>query len=401
MPFLKRIFILNAAVFAFFCVGHCFAANLECKTASLEIEAGYVSCARLAEAFQLHLDVDELVERTIVSKNGRFAAFAAGQKQCLLGTSLIHTTADAMRMEPTPRILTEIVSPLIEFLSEQQITAETFSEDGKTALRIALVAPEPVEKRAPTISEILYGVELPPRERIERPGESAEISAISDILQLAGAQTRDIVVVIDAGHGGPDTGGRARDGIFEKDVTLDLAKALANRLSARERFTPVLTRRDTGALSIKDRIALANRAANGKPADIFVSIHLSGYLDLTVRGFAVFTAGDSTDPVKVNPASYKRLVSKQFHNSRTMNTRFANKMKDSLRRQLGTPERTIDVIPAAVLQGLKMPAILVEPASVTNAQDAADLSVFDHRRKCIDAIEEGIVAFAEEFLLTE
>src|ERR1700758_5703066 len=80
---------------------------------------------------------------------------------------------------------------------------------------------------------------------------------------------RDVIVAVDAGHGGEDPGAVGRGGTREKDVTLAIARALAQRIDAESGMRAVLTRDRGEFLELRERI----RRAHGEHADMFISVH--------------------------------------------------------------------------------------------------------------------------------
>jgi N-acetylmuramoyl-L-alanine amidase len=95
---------------------------------------------------------------------------------------------------------------------------------------------------------------------------------------------RDVIIAVDAGHGGVDPGAIGRGGTREKDVTLAIARALAERINAEAGMHAVLTRDRDEFLELRDRIARA-RAAR---ADLFISVHADWIADRGVSGASVY-----------------------------------------------------------------------------------------------------------------
>ncbi len=95
---------------------------------------------------------------------------------------------------------------------------------------------------------------------------------------------RDVVVAIDAGHGGEDPGAVGKAGTREKTVALAVAKRLAERINAEPGMKAVLTRTGDYFVPFRDRIKRA-RSAN---ADLFVSIHADAFVNREVRGSSVY-----------------------------------------------------------------------------------------------------------------
>jgi N-acetylmuramoyl-L-alanine amidase len=99
-----------------------------------------------------------------------------------------------------------------------------------------------------------------------------------------GEGERDVIVAVDAGHGGVDPGAIGHGGTREKDVTLAIARALAERINAEAGMHAVLTRDRDEFLELRDRIARA-RAAR---ADLFISVHADWIADRGVSGASVY-----------------------------------------------------------------------------------------------------------------
>jgi N-acetylmuramoyl-L-alanine amidase len=103
-------------------------------------------------------------------------------------------------------------------------------------------------------------------------------------LHAPGDGDRDVIVAVDAGHGGIDPGAIGHGGTREKDVTLAIARALAARLDAEPGMRAVLTRNRDEFLELRDRI----RRARVAHADMFVSVHADSIADRSVSGASVY-----------------------------------------------------------------------------------------------------------------
>ncbi len=99
---------------------------------------------------------------------------------------------------------------------------------------------------------------------------------------------RDIVIAVDAGHGGEDPGATGHAGVHEKDVVLAIARALASRINSEPGMRAVLTRDRDEFLTLRERIGRA-RAAN---ADLFVSIHADSIANDAVSGSSVYVLSE-------------------------------------------------------------------------------------------------------------
>jgi len=108
---------------------------------------------------------------------------------------------------------------------------------------------------------------------------------------------RDIIIAIDAGHGGNDPGAHGPQGTEEKVVTMAIAQKLAALVNAQDGLKAVMVRKDDYYVGLRERIQIA-RAAK---ADLLISIHADAFNDTTVRGASIFTLstqGASTEAAR-------------------------------------------------------------------------------------------------------
>jgi N-acetylmuramoyl-L-alanine amidase len=143
------------------------------------------------------------------------------------------------------------------------------------------VAPEParlVIDLAPTTAESFDA---------DVVGRSPTVAAVPAVPPPPAIPSRHPVVVIDAGHGGIDSGAAA-DGLLEKDVTLRFALALAAALEEGGAVEPVLTREEDVFLSLAERVEVARR----HHATLFISVHADTVREDYVRGATVYTLSE-------------------------------------------------------------------------------------------------------------
>ncbi|MEM7543005.1 MAG: N-acetylmuramoyl-L-alanine amidase [Pseudomonadota bacterium] len=98
------------------------------------------------------------------------------------------------------------------------------------------------------------------------------------------AKVSDIVVALDAGHGGDDVGAIGPSGTYEKDIVLEVSRRLAERINHTPGMRAILTREGDYYLKLRERMARARE----KKADLFVSIHADAFRDPKVRGSSVY-----------------------------------------------------------------------------------------------------------------
>ncbi len=214
-------------------------------------------------------------------------------------------------------------------------------------------------------------------------------------------------VVIDAGHGGGSTGTRTPQGMLEKELTLDIAERL-RRVLAQQSFEVVMTRESDRDVSLKERGALANRAAG----DIFVSIHLNWIENRRSRGVETYYMGATDDPYLTRLAASENresgysltdmrlLLDRIYAGMRQEKSRkLAETVQSALFQSLGKMsseirDRGVKTAPFIVLLTTDMPAILAEVSSLSNEEEARLLTKPLYRQYIAEALAKGIRAYA-------
>lgn len=144
------------------------------------------------------------------------------------------------------------------------------------ALKVNVGAPPamPVQQRAPVPAAAPVVAAATPAEAA--PSPSPRLSALEG--------ERDVIVAVDAGHGGEDPGAIGRGGTREKDVTLAIARALAARLDQEPGMRAVLTRDRDEFVPLPER----TRRARAAHADMFISVHADSIADRSISGASVY-----------------------------------------------------------------------------------------------------------------
>lgn len=154
-------------------------------------------------------------------------------------------------------------------------------ERGRTGLRVVLDVAEKVEtKDFLTPPNETYGHRLV----IDLGHAQATATAPVPVKVAGGDGQRDLVIAIDAGHGGEDPGAVGKGGTREKTVALAIARKLAERINEEPGMKAVLTRTGDYFVKFKDRIERARQ----NQADLFVSIHADAFMDRSIRGSSVY-----------------------------------------------------------------------------------------------------------------
>ncbi len=215
-------------------------------------------------------------------------------------------------------------------------------------------------------------------------------------------------IVIDAGHGGHDSGTLGPDGIEEKDVVLDVALRLGKLLHDRLGAEVVYTRADDTFIPLETRTAIANKAQ----ADLFISVHANSSPDPSARGVEVYYLNFTSDPEAMQVAGRENAVSSQRVNQLSdLVKQIALKDKIDESRELaadvdqslytglkrgngGLKDRGVKKAPFVVLIGANMPSILAEISFVTNPDDASKLDTPEYRERVAESLYTGIARYA-------
>ena len=215
-------------------------------------------------------------------------------------------------------------------------------------------------------------------------------------------------IVIDAGHGGHDSGTLGADGIQEKDVVLDVALRLGKLLHQRMGAEIVYTRADDTFIPLETRTAIANKAQ----ADLFISVHANSSADPSARGVEVYYLNFTSDPEAMRVASRENAVSSQsVHELSDLVKKIALKDKIDESKELagdveeslyaglekgndGLKDRGVKKAPFVVLIGANMPSILAEISFVTNPDDAEQLRTPEYRERVAESLFNGVARYA-------
>ena len=214
---------------------------------------------------------------------------------------------------------------------------------------------------------------------------------VSDGDDRAGAAEGPIkLVVIDAGHGGQDSGA-IRDGVLEKDLTLDVARRLEQLMRARGLRTK-LTRPDDQYVSLADRAASANQERDC----VFVSIHFDEGARAAATGVNTYFAARQATGTPVLPSwvPFVQPVSdepgKNFESQS-----LAGFVQEALVLRTRAVDRGTRSQQFYVIANVRHPAVLVEGGFLSNNEDITKLRTEEYRQQLAAAIAEGIMKYRE------
>jgi len=215
-------------------------------------------------------------------------------------------------------------------------------------------------------------------------------------------------IVIDAGHGGHDTGTIGPNGLLEKDVVLDVAKRLGRLLETRLGAEVIYTRKDDTFIPLETRTAIANQ----ERADLFISIHANSSHDSDARGVETYYLNFTSSPEALEVAARENAVSeKSIHELQDLVKKIALKEKIDESREFagdvqqslygglslnsaGIRNRGIKKAPFIVLIGANMPSILAEISFVSNPTDERKMETSEHRQRIAESLYRGISKYA-------
>jgi len=225
-------------------------------------------------------------------------------------------------------------------------------------------------------------------------------------------ELRDVIIAIDAGHGGKDPGATGRSGTHEKTVTLQLAKKLEKLINDQRGMKAVLTRKDDRFLKLRQRIEIARN----NNADMMISIHADSFPDPRARGSSIFALsidGASSETARmlaqnenasdllfgdasmaVDDAMVNEVL---FDLSMTGNIQSSLDIGHEVLKQIGTintvHKKKVQQAGFAVLKVPNTPSILLEAAFLSNPREEKNLRSSAHQLKVAKAISRGVNSY--------
>jgi N-acetylmuramoyl-L-alanine amidase len=216
------------------------------------------------------------------------------------------------------------------------------------------------------------------------------------------------LVVIDAGHGGHDPGALSGDGsLREKDVTLEVAKAIKAALLASGRVRVALTREDDRFLVLQERYGLARRLK----ADLFISVHCDSAGNADATGATVYTLSEvasdkeaarlaarenkadilaGVDLGAASPDISSILIDLTQRETMNMSANFARLLGREAQPLMPIKPNYHRMASLMVLKAPDMPSVLFETGYISNAADAAFLASSEGQRKVAQGVRKAV-----------
>ena len=216
-------------------------------------------------------------------------------------------------------------------------------------------------------------------------------------------------IVVDAGHGGHDTGTIGPNGLLEKDLVLDVALRLGKLLEQRLGAQVIYTRDDDTFIPLETRTAVANEHR----ADMFISVHANSSRDSSARGVETYYLNFTTNAEALEVAARENAVSeKSVYELQDLVKKITLKDKIDESKELAgdvqsslyaglSPKnptlrnRGVKKAPFVVLIGANMPSILAEISFVSNPTDEKKLETPEYRQKIAESLYKGIAKYAD------
>jgi len=225
---------------------------------------------------------------------------------------------------------------------------------------------------------------------------------------LRHATGRDLIIAIDAGHGGKDSGALGKRGGKEKHIALAIAKKMATLVNKEPGMRAVLVRKGDYFIPLKRRVEIADKHG----ADLFVSIHADAFATTAATGASVYTLSnrgatsaaarllaqrenrsDQIGGVELSEQSSdlaKVLIDLAQTGSMDASYEVAGSVLSELRHVGKVHNRKVQKAGFAVLKSASIPSILVETAYISNPAEERKLKDSKHQRRLASSILKGV-----------
>lgn len=292
---------------------------------------------------------------------------------------------------------------------------------GKSDTRIVLDLASPVQ-----LNSFLLGPEGAQGNRLvldlghDGSHPPAQLAAAASIKEPAPAEKhhpkRDIMVVVDAGHGGKDPGAVGSRGEREKDVVLSIAQLLAKRLKREKGFDVRLVRNDDFFVPLRKRVDFARKYN----ADMFISVHADAAPRLTASGASVFALSENgatsatarfmadrengSDLIGANsllnlkdkdPMLAGVILDMSMSATIAASLQLGHTVLGSLEGITSLHQKRVEQAGFAVLKSPDVPSILVETGFISNSRDSQRLVTARHQQAVADGLFEGMKTYFE------
>ena len=269
-----------------------------------------------------------------------------------------------------------------------------------------------VEFREPNLTARAYPLTSPDRLVIEVGRKAAAAAAPVEPAAPAPAAVPLLTIVVDPGHGGTETGAIGPGGLQEKEATLQIAKKLAATLPKVLSCRTVLTRDSDVLIPLDDRASIANH----EKADLFLSVHANSSRAASAKGSETYYLSlEASDKIAQEVAKEENQAGAApgggpadatgnhdldfilWDLAQSAHLKESSELAESIQVELNgvsdTANRGIKQAPFRVLVGATMPAVLVEFAFISNAEEEKKLKDPEFQQAVADAVARAVVRF--------
>ncbi len=217
-------------------------------------------------------------------------------------------------------------------------------------------------------------------------------------------------IVIDPGHGGKDPGAIGSNGTREKDIVLDIALHLRDRLQKTGKYNVLLTRDNDTFISLADRVKFANT----HHADLFISLHINALPQKEFNVTETYYFGPPSDMhtmrlaeqenrgSEIMTGDFKDMIKKignvlKEQESATLAATIQHNLFSNMKKyDRVIADNGIKIAPFVVLLGVNAPSVLVEISCISKREEETNLNNPEYRQKIMASLQEGITGYLSQ-----
>ncbi|MBL8670314.1 MAG: N-acetylmuramoyl-L-alanine amidase [Alphaproteobacteria bacterium] len=373
----------------------------------VKVTHAYSLPPEFGKPWRLILDLQQITHSQYVTQIGRTLVSSATDAAGRRGQSNARVV-DVPPIVQQPPLASPVppssaAAPLPQAQLQPQSPAPAYAVDGRGPRNLGTIPAPAAEQPRPA------------QGRQSQPDPPVQIATLPGA-RVSGPGPRDgprdrKVVVIDAGHGGADSGAIGVGGTLEKDITLAMAREVRDLLARTGRYSVVMVRDSDQFVRLRDRVAMARQAG----AELFISIHADSMRIAQVRGLSIYTLSERAsdreaeelaeaenkadligghDLMEESPEVVNILFDLTMRETMKLSRNFANLVVESVRGQdlavLPKPHRSAGFV---VLKAHDVPSVLVELGYLTNAREERMLRTQEHRGRIAKAIVTAVDRF--------
>ncbi|GAA3948029.1 N-acetylmuramoyl-L-alanine amidase [Allohahella marinimesophila] len=278
--------------------------------------------------------------------------------------------------------------------------------EGEFGHRLVIDIPRAADKVISTATR-----EARAQNTVARQGGLGDSSTTAAALEAPGLEKRDIVVVIDPGHGGKDPGAIGSNRVREKDVVLKISRQLQRLLNDQPGYTAQLTRSDDTFIPLRTRTEIARR----HNADILISVHADAFNDRRAHGASVYAlskSGATSETARWLAAKENSsdliggtgsvtlgdkdaiLAGVLLDLSMTASMKASVHAGGNILKSLGSfaklHKRSVEQAGFVVLKNPDIPSLLVETGFISNPAESSRLNTPAYQQRIAAAIAKGV-----------